>query len=312
MIELDELDKTLLKHFLRLCLLRGLSVFGYYLMFMDAFMAAFVRYPDLLKKYKAGAFGNVTKANSKTLYCDFRMKWKTKDLETQMATYKFNLFLLMGFMGFIAVCFFIKLIVFMRLILCPFKPDEDKKDQPVVNKWTKLKDTVYRFSTLIGDLPGIAVAVSIYGNIRGKTAIACWECLITKGCVNLKTFNKLISPSELAIDVLYPAVVFLTFYKVYYAYYVWSNPTLCECYCECLRCISGCFLATMLTIMLMTPGWMVLNYGYYTQPGVAKDIFSSLTSMMMLIGAVIWAVLLLLSICIPVKHFLLAEKKEKK
>ena len=313
-MELDlEIDKALLKHFIRLFVLRGLSVFGYYLMFMDAFTSAFLRYPKLLTEYKAGKFGNVTnKANSKGLYCNMKKKWKVDELEVMFGGHKFSLFLLMGFMGLVAVTFVLQLIVFIRLILRPIPPMVDKKGNAVVSKWIKLKDLVYRIPTLLGDLPGIAVAVSIYGSLRGATGIACWECQLTKSCINKETFNQLIHASELAIDILYPSVVALTFYKAFYTYFVWSNPMECECYCTCLRCCTGVFFASIFTMLMMTPGWMVLNYGYYTKPGIVKDVVSSLTEKMMLMGIIIWAVLVLMLICIPVKNYLLAEKKENK
>ncbi|XP_065067115.1 uncharacterized protein LOC135692753 [Rhopilema esculentum] len=308
-----EIDKDLCKHFIRLFILRGLSVFGYYLMFMDAFTSAFMVYPDHFKKYKAGAFGNVTKkTNSKDLYCDFNKKWSTKDLELLFGTHKFNLMMLMGFMGAVAVFFLIKNVVFIRLILFPIAPMVDKKGNTVISKWVKLKDLCYRASTLLGDLPAIAIAVAIYGQLRGKTGIGCWECQITETCKNKAAFDKLLNPSQLAITILYPSVVFLTFYKGFYTYYVWSNPMECECYCKCLRCCTGVFFASIFTMLMMTPGWMVLNYGYYTKPGIVKDAVSSLTEKMMLMGVIIWAVLILMLICIPVKNMLLAEKKEKK
>ena len=308
-----EIDKALLKHFLRLFVLRGLSVFGYYLMFMDAFLSAFQRYPTLLTGYKAGKYGNVTnKANSKDLYCNMKKRWNVKDLEGMLGEHKFSVFLLMGFMGLVAVTFFLQLVVFTRLILFPIAPMVDKKGNTVISKWIKLKDLIYRMPTLLGDLPGIAVAVSIYGALRGATGIACWECQLTKSCVNKKTFDLLLSDNELAIDILYPSVVALTFYKAFYTYFVWSNPMECECYCTCLRCCTGVFFASIFTMLMMTPGWMVLNYGYYTKPGIVKDVVSSLTEKMMLMGIIIWAVLVLLLICIPVKNYLLAEKKDNK
>lgn len=308
-----EIDKDLLKHFLRLFLLRGLSVFGYYLMFMDSFLSAFQKYPELLTEYKAGKFGNVTnKANNKDLYCNMKKKWKVAELEKMFGQHKFNVMLLMGFMGVVAVMFFMQLIIFMRLILFPLAPMVDKKGNTLISRWVKLKDFVYRLPTLFGDLPGIAVAVSIYGMLRGSTGIACWECQIKSTCVNKKTFDDLLSSSELAINILYPSVVAVTFYKAFYTYFVWSNPMECECYCTCLRCCTGVFFASIFTMLMMTPGWMVLNYGYYTKPGIVKDAISSLTEKMMLMGVIIWAVLILMLICIPVKNLLLAEKKEKK
>ena len=308
-----EIDKDLLKHFMRLSILRGLSVFGYYLAFMDAFTSSFLKYPKLLKDYKAGRYGNVTnKANSKDLYCNMKKNWKINELEKSIGEHKFNVFLLMGFMGLVAVMFFMQLIVFTRLILFPVAPMVDKKGNTIISRWVKLKDLIYRVPTLFGDLPGVAVAVSIYGLLRGSTGIACWECQLTKECVNKVTFYKILSANELAINILYPSVVALTFYKGFYTYFVWSNPMECECYCKCLRCCTGVFFASIFTMLMMTPGWMVLNYGYYTKPGIAKDIVSSLTEKMMLMGIIIWAVLVLLLICIPVKNWLLAEKKEKK
>ena len=313
-MEIDfEIDKALLKHFLRLFFLRGLSVLGYYLLFIDAFTSTFQRLPMLLTEYKAGKLGNMTnKANSKDLYCNLKKSWKVNEVEKMVGEHKFNVFLLMGFMGFIAATFVIQLVVFIRLILFPLAPMVDKKGNAVVSRWAKVKDVTYRVPTLLGDLPGIAVAVSIYGNLRGANGIACWECQIQPSCFNKESYNQLLQQNELAIDILYPSVVALTFYKGFYTYFVWSNPMECECYCTCLRCCTGVFFASIFTMLMMTPGWMVLNYGYYTKPGITKDIVSSLTEKMMLMGIIIWAVLVLMLVCIPVKNLLLAEKKENK
>lgn len=308
-----ELDKDLLKHFLRLFFLRGLSVFGYYLTFMDAFVSAFEKYPKLLTEYRAGNFENVTKKiNSKELYCNLEKNWKVKELGKLLDSHKFNVILLMGLMGVVAVMFIMQIVIFTRLILFPIAPRVDKKGNTIISKWIRFKDLAYRIPTLLGDLPGIAVAVSIYGQLRGSTGIGCWECQIAMACVNKVTFNKLLHANELSINILYPSVVAVTFYKAFYTYFVWSNPMLCECYCKCLRCCTGVFFASIVTMLMMTPGWMVLNYGYYTKPGIVKDAVSSLTEKMMLMGAIIWAVLILMLICIPVKNMLLAEKKEKK
>ncbi len=308
-----EIDTALLKHLIAVFFFRGCTVVGYYLMFMDAFMAGFTRYPALKTKYLAGSFKNTTaKRNSKDLYCNFQKKWSEKELNLMFGVHHFTIFVFVGFLGATALIFVIQLVVNIRLILFPIPPQTDKKGLPIVSKWEVLKTWSYRLSTLIGDLPGTATAVALYAMIRGKDGMGCWECQLTTSCINKKTFTKLIFPSELALDILYPAVVVLTFYKAYHAYYTWSDPMLCDCHCKPLRCCTGTFLSMLITMLMMTPGWMVLNNYYYSKKGIKKDFVSSLTEKMMLMGIIIWAVLIMMACCIPIKNKLLAEKKDEK
>eukprot|EP00794_Sanderia_malayensis_P006171 gene6171-6882_t len=308
-----ELDKSLLCHLLALFLFRGCTIAGYYFMFMDAFMSGFSRYIQIEKKYIRGGFGNVTtKSNSKDLYCNFKKLWKKSELTTMFGVYKMTTSIFVGFLGFLAVVFVIQIVVNIRCLLFPIPEKLDKKGLPIISRWTWLQTWTYRMSTLLGDLPGVATAVALYAMIRGKNGIGCFECQITPTCINKVTFEELIFPSEMALRILYPSTIVLVFYKSFYTYYIWSNPMLCECYCKPLRCCTGTFLSTIVTMLMMTPGWMVLNNYYYTKAGIKKDIVSALTENLMLMGVIIWAVIGFLALCIPVKNYLLAEKKDEK
>ena len=282
-------------------------------MFMDAFQSA-TTYPKLLTDYTSNKLADGTfRTGSKDLYCNLRKVWTKKELDPLLLKFNMCLYLYLGFYGAAGIIFLIQIVVNIRLIIFPIEPEQDPKGQPVLSIWHRLKDKTYRLATLCGDVPIIVVACGLYTLKRGKDGLGCWECQTNLQCTNYKTYDKLIlAGSQWGLTISYISIVLMTFYKAFSAFYIWANPGACDCECKALRCCSGCFLALIIMIMLMTPSWMILQYEYYSKKEIKTDFIWNICDKMMLIGIIIWAVILLLACCIPVKNYFMGNKDDKK
>ena len=282
-------------------------------MFIDGFQSA-KTYPKLLTDYTSNKLANgIFRKGSRDLYCNLMKVWTKEQLDPLLLKFKVCLYLYLGIYVAAALIFLIQVVVKTRLIICPLKPKLNRKGRPILSIWKRLNNTIYMLTTLCGDVLMITAACGLYALKRGTDGLGCWECQTNLNCTDHQSFHRLIlAGSERGLTLCFVFTAIFTILKTFTEFYTWANPNVCNFEWQGLRYCSGCFLALIMMILVMTPSWMVLNYEYYSKKEIKVNHVWKICNQMMLIGMILWIILLPSACCMPVKSYLFGSKDEKR
>lgn len=313
-----EVDKILLKRWLKLFIFRVMVLGAHYIAVMDA-LASMGKYPTLRATFTSGK--NVTTSKNVTAvvkpakieYCNMKAKLSVKDLDSALLNFNMSLFLLFGFYGIAAMNFIVKTIVHLRLCICPIWQEPDACGRVPPTSWDKVRDFTFNLATFPCDMAIMSCIVGLYAVKRGSKGLGCWECYVEPTCKSKKDFEAILFMSSLALNINFILVLGIVFYKGFIAYFRSTDPEKCDCHCVAPRCVTGCFVSLVVTSVVMMPPFLVMQERYYSLKEIKPNFFAGIFEKMMLVGIIIWAVAgIFVFIVVPLKLILLRDKNPKK
>lgn len=340
-----EVDPVELKRFLKLLLFRVLVLGAHYIAVMDA-LASVATYAQILNPSSGGGGGgagitssgmfNVTNITTTTTttpipsllettkpkvikrptkigVCNMKKKLPQEGLDSLMLNFSMSFFLLLGFYGIATINFLVKLVVNLRMCICPVEGEPDKLGNPQPTIWHKLRGITFNLATFPCDTAIMSCIVGLYAVKRGGSGLGCWECYMTSTCTSEEKLDEILFMSSLSLNLNFLLVLGIVFYKGFIAYFRSTDPEKCNCHCVAPRCVTGCFVSLVVTSVVMMPPFLVMKTKYYdlkdVEPGFVAEIFDK----MMLVGIVIWGVIGIgVCIVVPLKMILMRGDGKKK
>lgn len=326
-----EVDKLLLKRYLKLLALRTIVLASHYIAVMDALLSV-SKYAQILQGSTTDNVDlhfNLTNVTTTTTIapimvglttkvprigpakigiCNLLKPISQKDLDSLLLNFNMSFFLLLGFYGIAAIIFIVSVVVNLRLCICPIWQEPDELGRVTPTTWHKVRDMAFNLATFPCDTAIMSCIVGLYAVKRGSSGLACWECFKDPTCNTVKDFDGILFFSSLSLNVNFIFVLTIVFYKGFITYFRSTDPEKCDCHCVAPRCVTGCFVSLVVTSVVMMPPFLVMKLKYFDlkdiQPGFIADIMDK----MMLVGIVIWAVAgVFVLIVVPLKMVLLAR-----
>ena len=152
-------------------------------------------------------------------------------------------------------------------------------------------------ASFLQDIPCSAVAIELYLLRRGTGGLTCWQCSMDSKCTSVDYLDTLLLPSNQALSLLILAITLTTLWKAVSSFFRWSRVDQCDMFF--IRATTSLFAGFLYTTIIMTPAMAILNYRYYTLPGVTPGFIADVVDKLFIIGALFWSVGILTVCCCP-------------
>eukprot|EP00794_Sanderia_malayensis_P016627 gene16627-18317_t len=151
---------------------------------------------------------------------------------------------------------------------------------------------------LVHDIPLTVLAIELFMVRTGPRGLTCVLCASHNAlCAEDKFVRQLTTASSAIFVVSLCVVGITTAWRGITVFFRWSYTKECS-----LVAIRGCvsiFVGLIYTVMILTPGFIVLNYRYSAVTGMSIGATSDLVSKFLIMGLLGWCVVLLGGCCCP-------------